>query len=66
MIKIESIKREPLYVGEINRSKIDSFTKSGDVYQAFEVSIPLQLINYREFEGRIKKLVFDRSTISIR
>lgn len=31
---------------------------SGDVYQAFEAGIPLQLINYYEFEGRIKKLVY--------
>lgn len=32
MIKIETIKREPLYVGEENKSKISSFTSSGDVY----------------------------------
>ena len=66
MIKIEAVKREPVYVAEKNRSKIDSFTASGDVYQAFEAGIPLQLIEYREYEGRVKKLVFGRATISIR
>jgi len=39
---------------------------AGDVYQAFEAGIPLQLIEYREFEGRIKKLVYGKSTVSIR
>lgn len=66
MIKIETIKRDPIYIAEKNRSKIDSFTASGDVYQAFEAGIPLQLIDYREYEGRVKKLVFGRATISIR
>ena len=32
MIKIETVKRDPIYVSEKNRSKIDSFTASGDVY----------------------------------
>ena len=41
MIIIETVKRVPIYVGEKNKSKINSFTKSGDVYQAFEASIPL-------------------------
>lgn len=66
MIIIETVKRVPIYVGEKNKSKINSFTKSGDVYQAFEASIPLQLIDYREYEGRVKKLVYGRDTISIR
>ena len=32
MIKIETVKRDPIYVADKNRSKIDSFTASGDVY----------------------------------
>ena len=63
---VEAINRESIFVGERNRSKIESFKSSGDWYQAFEASLPLQLIEYREFEGRIKKLVYGRDTISIR
>lgn len=63
---VESVKRDPIYVAEKNKSKIDSFASSGDLYQAFEAGIPIQLLDYRDFEGRIKKLVFDRQTITIR
>ena len=63
---IESVKRDPIYVAEKNKSKIKSYESSGDIYQAFESSIPLQLIEYREFEGRVKKLVYGRETITIR
>ena len=63
---IESVKRDPIYVAEKNKSKIKSYESSGDIYQAFEASIPLQLIEYREFEGRVKKLVYGRETITIR
>ena len=65
-VLVEAINREPIYIGERNHSKIESFKSSGDWYQAFEASIPLKLIDYREFEGRIKKLVYGRDTISIR
>ena len=63
---IKPVKREPVYVAEKNRSKIDSFTAAGDLYQAFEAGIPLRLIEYREFEGRVKKLVYGRTTATIR
>ena len=65
-VLVEAINRESIYINEKNRSTIESFKSSGDWYQAFEASIPLQLIEYREFEGRIKKLVYGRNTISIR
>ena len=40
-ILIQAVKREPVYVHEKNKRLIDSFTASGDVYQAFEAAIPL-------------------------
>ena len=63
---VEMVKRDPIFVADKNRSKIDSFTSAGDIYQAFEYGIPLKLMDYREFEGRIKKLVYDGETISIK
>ena len=63
---VEAIPRESIFIAEKHKSKIQSFTSSGDWYQAFEAGIPLQLIEYREFEGRIKKLVYGRDTVSIR
>ena len=62
----EAVSRTPIFINEKNKSKIDSFTSSGDLYQAFEAGIPLQLIDYREFEGRVKKLVYGRNNITIR
>ena len=60
------VKREPIFVAEKNRSQIDKFTADGDLYQAFEAGIPLRLIEYREFEGRIKKLVYGKETVKLR
>ena len=57
---------EPIYVGEKNKSKIAKAQSSGDAYEAFELAIPLRLIDFRDFEGRIKKLVFNKSCITIR
>jgi hypothetical protein len=35
-------------------------------YEQIEAKLPLQILDIREFEGRIKKLVYDKDTISIR
>ena len=51
---------------EVNKSKISSAISSGDAYAAFEASNPLTLLEFRDFEGRVKKLVYDRSDITIR
>ena len=63
---VQVVKREPIFVAEKNRSQIDKFTADGDLYQAFEAGIPLRLIEYREFEGRIKKLVYGKETVKLR
>ena len=51
---------------EVNKSKISSAISSGDAYAAFETSNPLTLLEFRDFEGRVKKLVYDSSEITIR
>lgn len=53
-------------MADVNRKKIESFMSSGDLYRAFEHGIPLQLIEYREFEGRVKKLCYGKDTVSVR
>jgi len=63
---IEAVQKETILIAERNKSKIGKFTAAGDLYQAFESGIPLQLLDYREFEGRIKKLVYGKATITIR
>ena len=64
--KIKVVQKEIILVAERNKSKIAKFTAAGELYQAFESGIPLQLLDYREFEGRIKKLVYGRATVAIR
>jgi len=64
--KIKVVQKEIIFVAERNKSKIAKFIAAGDLYQAFESGIPLQLLDYREFEGRIKKLVYGRDTVAIR
>ena len=51
---------------EVNKSKISSAISSGDAYAAFEASNPLTLLEFRDFEGRVKKLVYDSSDITIK
>ena len=51
---------------EVNKSKISSAISSGDAYAAFETSNPLTLLEFRDFEGRVKKLVYDSGDITIR
>ena len=58
--------RDPKFVREINKSKISSAESSGDIYKAFESSIPLTLMEFRDFEGRVKKLVYNKGKITIR
>ena len=62
----DKVERTPVYINEVNKSKIDSCLSAGNLYGAFEAGIPLQLIHYREYEGRIKKLVYGKDTVSIR
>ena len=62
----DSIKRETILVLDKNKKQIESYKASGDIYRAFEAAIPLSLIEYREFEGRVKKLVYDNETVSVR
>ena len=35
-------------------------------YERLESSIPLQVMDIREFEGRLKKLIYGKETISVR
>ena len=43
----------------------DELAKLG-AYERFEAQMPLQVMDIREFEGRLKKLVFNKETISMR
>ena len=58
--------REPKFVKEVNKDKITEAEAAGDVYAAFESSIPLALTEFRDFEGRVKKLVYNKGRITIR
>ena len=49
---------KPQFVKEVNKSKISSAESSGDIYEALELNNPLTLLSFRDFEGRVKKLVF--------
>ena len=51
---------------DVNKSKIAKAKSSGDPYALFESSNPLTLMEFRDFEGRVKKLVMGKSTITIR
>ena len=62
----EKKQRKAQLVKEVNKSKISSAVSSGDAYAAFEASNPLTLLEFRDFEGRVKKLVYDSSEITIR
>lgn len=62
----DKVERETILVLDKNSKAIKSFKEAGNIYQAFEASIPLSLIEYREFEGRVKKLVYDKTTVSVR
>jgi hypothetical protein len=35
-------------------------------YERMEIKMPLQVIDIREYEGRLKKLVYGKETISVR
>jgi len=35
-------------------------------YEALEARLPLQILEIREFEGRLKKLVYGKATISLK
>ena len=58
--------RKAKFVKDVNKSKISSAQSSGDVYAAFEASNPLSLLEFRDFEGRVKKLVYNSSEVTIR
>ena len=64
--KPEKKQRKPQFVKEVNKSKISSAISSGDAYAAFEASNPLSLLEFRDFEGRVKKLVYNSSDITIK
>ena len=57
---------EPKFVKDENKSKIAKAYSDGDAYLAFEYSNPLTLMDFRDFEGRVKKLVFGKSKITIK
>ena len=57
--------RKPMSI-ETNQSKIKQFQVKGALYQAFEASLPLSLMDYREFEGRVKKLAFETGTVTLK
>jgi len=53
-------------VESVNGGTIKRLIESGDLYEAFEASLPFGLMDYREFEGRMKKLAYDTGSISLK
>lgn len=58
--------KEPVPPALVDVAKTKSLVDAGQYYDAFEASLPLGLMHYREFEGRMKKLAYDTGLLTLR
>lgn len=61
--KFESPPRKFVSITESNREEIES---AKDHLQVFDASCPLVIFRYREWEGKLKKLVFCKDYITMK